>query len=86
MSYREPAFYEHRVRMSSGWVRVYRLAEPPTEALLAYRELEIKLRQTRAEYGNGSEHETETIAEMARLWDLLNDAEREMLDAEGPTC
>ena len=51
-----------------------------------YRALEAKLRAVRGEYGAASLHEDPILDEMSRVWWQLSDAERAMLDAEGPTC
>jgi hypothetical protein len=51
-----------------------------------YRALEDDLRLVRSENGLGSAQEDPILEEMARLWWLLSDIEREMLDREGPTC
>lgn len=56
-------------------------------ALARYRELEVELRTIRARAGRGgAEEEMPTIEAMSRVWFQLTDAEREQLDAEGPTC
>lgn len=52
----------------------------------AYRALEDDLRRVRAEAGRGSPREDSILAQMDRLWWDLTPAERETLDAEGPTC
>jgi hypothetical protein len=51
-----------------------------------YRALEDDLRLVRTENGLGSAQEDPILEEMARLWWLLSDIEREKLDQEGPTC
>jgi hypothetical protein len=51
-----------------------------------YRALEDDLRLVRSEHGLGSTQEDPILEEMARLWWLLSDIERETLDREGPTC
>jgi hypothetical protein len=51
-----------------------------------YRALEDDLRLVRSENGLGSAKEDPILEEMARLWWLLSDIERETLDREGPTC
>jgi hypothetical protein len=56
------------------------------EEMTQYRALEHALRLVRAEKGSGSAQEDPILEEMARLWWLLSDVEREMLDQEGPTC
>lgn len=57
-----------------------------SEEMRQYRSLEDDLRLVRAERGPGSALEDPILEDMARLWWLLSDIEREMLDREGPTC
>jgi hypothetical protein len=57
-----------------------------SEAMARYRVLEGDLRLIRAEQSMGSLAEDPILEEMARVWWLLSDIEREMLDREGPTC
>jgi hypothetical protein len=59
---------------------------PPESPLARYRALEDQLRQIRSKNTPGSNLEDPVIEEMNVLWWKLTDAEREMLDAEGPTC
>lgn len=58
----------------------------PSEEMRQYRALEDDLRLVRSENGLGSAREDPILEEMARLWWLLSDIERETLDREGPTC
>ena len=58
----------------------------PSEEMRQYRALEDDLRLVRSENGLGSAQEDPILEEMARLWWLLSDIERETLDREGPTC
>lgn len=58
----------------------------PSEEMRQYRALEDDLRLVRSEKGLGSAQEDPILEEMARLWWLLSDIERETLDREGPTC
>ncbi|HET7500599.1 MAG TPA: hypothetical protein VFK02_06330 [Kofleriaceae bacterium] len=57
-----------------------------SEEMRQYRALEEDLRLVRTEKGLGSPQEDPLLEEMARLWWLLSDIEREILDQEGPTC
>lgn len=57
----------------------------PSEEMRQYRALEDDLRLVRSEHGLGSAQEDPILEEMARLWWLLSDIERETLDQEGPT-
>jgi hypothetical protein len=57
-----------------------------SEEMRQYRALEDDLRLVRSESGLGSAKEDPILEEMARLWWLLSDIERETLDREGPTC
>jgi len=54
--------------------------------LTRYRELEEALREVRRHNEFGSRLEDPIIAEGAELWWKLTQEERDMLDAEGPTC
>ena len=57
-----------------------------SEEMRQYRALEDDLRLVRSENRLGSAKEEPILEEMARLWWLLSDIERETLDREGPTC
>ncbi len=57
-----------------------------SESMARYRSLEDDLRLIRAEQPLGSRAEDPILEEMARVWWLLSDIERETLDREGPTC
>jgi hypothetical protein len=57
-----------------------------SEAMQSYRKLEDELRRVRSRHALGSVHEDPILEEMARLWWLLTESERETLDREGPTC
>lgn len=59
--------------------------EKTSEAMQSYRRLEDELRKVRSRHTLGSVHEDPILEEMARLWWLLTDNEREVLDREGPT-
>jgi len=54
--------------------------------LTRYRELEEALREVRRHNELGSRLEDPIIGESAELWWKLTQEERDMLDAEGPTC
>jgi len=54
--------------------------------LREYRILEGELYLLRMENPPGALIEEPVIDEMARLWDLLSDNEKELLDKEGPRC
>lgn len=58
----------------------------PSEAMKAYRKLEQQLRNVRAKHALGSINEDPILEEMAKLWWILSEDERELLDQEGPTC
>ena len=58
-----------------------------TEALLSYRSLESRLRDTRWRHsGDESRKEDAILDEMEQAWLKLSDEERRLLRAEGPTC
>ena len=58
-----------------------------TEALLPYRSLESRLRDTRWRHsGDESRKEDAILDEMEQAWLKLSDEERRLLRAEGPTC
>lgn len=57
-----------------------------SEAMKIYRKLEEDLRRIRAQSPLGSIQEDPVLEEMARVWWLLSESERDVLDREGPTC
>lgn len=84
--YRSPGLSQKTVAMAPGWRREYRSDDVAGPLLPRYRQLEVELRRIRVKHGKGSEEEAPVIYEMVRLWDQLSQAERDMLDLEGPTC
>lgn len=51
-----------------------------------YRRLEVSLRNVRGALASILAEEDEIINAMADLWWELSEAERDLLDTEGPTC
>jgi hypothetical protein len=58
-----------------------------TEALEAYRQLEIRLHRVRLDNDNQeSPEEDEILEQMDLVWYDITPEEREMLQNEGPSC